>query len=72
MQYVLHLTNVHYGVLECAFCNASISRGLRMLPDFATLAAHVHSFHADILRSIRESRGYEVAPGNIPAGAFWP
>lgn len=69
-EYVAHLTNVHYGLLECAFCANGVSRGLRCLPDFAGLAAHVHHFHADILEKIKRERGYEVAPGAIPEKAF--
>lgn len=33
-EYAQHLLDSHYGILHCAFCPA-------MLPDFATLAAHV-------------------------------
>jgi hypothetical protein len=72
MEYVLHLTNIHYGLLECAYCDAEISRGLRCLPDFRTLADHVRYFHKDVLAEIAKRRGYEVAPGSIPAGAFRP
>lgn len=70
MEYVLHLTNVHYGLLECAFCDRSVSRGLRCLPDFGSLSRHVHLFHAETLRQIAQERGYEVAPGAIPEKAF--
>lgn len=70
MEYVAHLSNIHYGLLECAFCDCGISRGLRFLPDFATLARHVHLFHADVLAQIAKERGYEVAPGAIPEKAF--
>lgn len=48
MEYLVHLKNVHYGIMECAFCTNEISRGLRCLPDFATLAAHVKSFHGSL------------------------
>ena len=44
MEYCLHLNNVHHGILECAFCHAT---GVRFLPDFATLSAHVRYFHPE-------------------------
>lgn len=71
-EYVLHLNDVHYSVLECAFCSESVSRGIRCLPDFATLAAHCSIYHRDILDRLRETRGYAVEEGSIPAGAFKP
>lgn len=71
MEYVLHLNDCHHGLLECAFCDAEIiSRGIRCLPDFGTLARHVHTYHRDILERIRRERGYEVERWSIPAGAF--
>lgn len=47
-EYILHMTNVHHGLLECAFCPDSVGRGLRFLPDFGALAAHVKYFHPDL------------------------
>src|SRR5919108_5338235 len=44
-EYAIHLERVHYGILECAFCDVSVGRGFRLLPDFQTLAAHVKYFH---------------------------
>ena len=52
-EYVLHLNNVHHGVLDCFFCDpARVSRGLRLLPDFATLAAHCKNFHPKIIQEL--------------------
>jgi hypothetical protein len=47
MEYVLHLNNVHHGLLECAFCEHNPGNGIRFLPCFATLASHVHTFHKE-------------------------
>lgn len=46
IEYVLHLNNVHHGLLDCAFCYSDSP--CRFLPDFATLASHVQNFHPDI------------------------
>lgn len=72
MEYLLHLTDHHYSVLECAFCDQSVSRGIRCLPDFGTLAAHCSVYHRDILEGLRRQRGWAVEPGSVPAGAFRP
>jgi hypothetical protein len=69
-EYVHHLTSVHYGLLECAFCDDTVSIGLRCLPTFATLAQHVRHFHADKLERIEKDRGYPVEPRSVPAHAF--
>lgn len=69
MEYVLHINNVHSGPLECAFCPDSVGRGLRYLPDFATLAAHVHHFHAQ--EKLADGRTIlEIDPLALPPGAF--
>jgi len=53
VEYVLHLVNVHHGPMDCFFCDpARVSRGLRLLPDFATLAAHVKTFHPEIIQGL--------------------
>lgn len=69
-EYVLHLENIHHGILDCAFCDPStVSCGLRFLPSFETLAAHVKHFHPEIIA--RESaKGMPVEDGAIPAKAF--
>jgi hypothetical protein len=64
IEYVLHLNNVHHGTLECAFCDIGLSRGLRFLPDFATLAAHVHHFHPE------KFAAHETDPMMLPVRAF--
>jgi hypothetical protein len=70
IEYVLHLNNIHHGILECAFCDArSTSRGLRCLPSFETLAAHVHLFHAEeIVEGGRRIK--DIDPVALPARAF--
>ena len=66
IEYVLHLENVHHGILECAFCNPAVAnRGQRMLPTFETLAAHVRHFHPEKFQDCVED-----SVGAIPAKAF--
>jgi hypothetical protein len=68
-EYVIHLGNVHHGLLECVFCDAGIDRGIRWLPDFATLAAHVHWFHAG--QKLKDGRTIaEIEEGALPPKAF--
>jgi hypothetical protein len=69
-EYVYHLTSIHYGLLECAFCDSAVSVGLRCLPTFETLARHVRHFHADRISQIEKTRGYPIEIGSVPAHAF--
>jgi len=69
-QYLDHLLRTHYSILECAFCSEDVSRGLRCLPNFASLAAHVRSRHGDIVQKIEQERGYPIELGAIPPHAF--
>ena len=66
IEYVLHLENVHHGILTCAFCDpATTNRGQRILPSFETLAAHVRHFHPE-----RFADCPEQSENAIPAKAF--
>lgn len=60
--YVAHLDVVHYGPLECAFCDDTIPRSVRFCPDFNTLAQHVQGFHPN--------RAIAGDPEAIPPYAF--
>ncbi len=66
IDYVLHIENIHHGILECAFCDpATVNRGQRILPTFETLAAHVRHFHPEKFEDCPED-----TDGAIPAKAF--
>jgi hypothetical protein len=69
-EYVRHLTSVHYGLLECAFCDSAVSVGLRCLPTFEALARHVRHFHAEKLARIEKARGYPAEDGSVPPNSF--
>lgn len=69
MEYVLHLNNVHHGILECAFCDAGRDKGIRYLPSFETLASHVHHFHAG--QKLKNGGTVaDVEAGSLPPWAF--
>lgn len=61
MEYLLHLDKVHYGILECAFCGAELSRGIRCHGSFGALAHHVKVFHPFLA---------PAEEGHLPKGAF--
>lgn len=63
IEYVLHLSNVHHGTLECAFCPKNVRGGLRYLPDFQTLAAHVRHYHPERFKGVDD-------PEALPPHAF--
>jgi hypothetical protein len=69
-EYVLHLEKIHYGILECAFCDTSICRGLRLLPDFETLASHVRSVHPEIVAAHEKVSGHTLGPGALVPRSF--
>ena len=66
IEYVLHIENVHHGILECAFCDPAVTnRGQRILPTFETLAAHVRYFHPERFQDC-----IEQDMGAIPPKSF--
>lgn len=68
-QYVAHLDSVHFGSLECAFCDPATECGQRLLPDFGTLARHVHHFHAK--EKLKDGRTIaDIDPVALPPRAF--
>lgn len=69
-EYVIHLDNYHIGPLECAFCGDTITRGIRLLPDFATLAVHVKHFHPDIVRQHENQLGEPLPQGALVPHSF--
>lgn len=66
IEYVLHIENIHHGILSCAFCDpTATNRGQRILPTFETLAAHVRHFHPERFHDCAED-----TMGAIPRKAF--
>jgi hypothetical protein len=68
MHFLYHLEQVHYGILECAFCETSVSRGIKCLPDFASLAAHVKAMHGE--KQLDWIEGEAIVYEGLPPFAF--
>lgn len=58
-EYVKHLERVHYGFLDCAFCDG-VGLGYRLLPNFETLVRHVQFFHPEIVAQHEVRYGHSV------------